>query len=323
MTLDTSLVPSAIEPGNAAVRAWSQLRAGGPEPTRVEILKHRHGSHVYRLAGAGPDGSNVVAKRCLKARALAERAIYEQVLRHLPGRSLMYRGLVAERGTPFCWLFVEDAAGVPYSPTTAEHGRLAADWLAGLHTGARTLGCGLDLPVRGPTWYLGCVRSGRDRIRRSLGNPALSDDDRAALEAIVEQCDSAESRWRQVEECCGAASPTLVHADLHAKNIHVSPDGSALLPFDWESASWGPPAIDLGLRGLDLPAYRLRVRSTWPELESGRLEKLVVVGRLFQLVAHVEWEARGLSSPWLHRPMKHMRYYLAEMTEALRAAQAL
>ena len=324
MKPDTSLAPAATDTHNAAFRAWSELRVGGREPTRVEILKDRNASHVYRLAGAGPDGSNVVAKRCLRAGALLERTIYQQVLRHLPVRSLRYYGLVEERDTPFCWLFVEDAAGAPYSSTAAmEHGRLAADWLSGLHTRAQALGRGLDLPVRGPSWYLGCLRSGRDRMRRSLGNPALDEDDRAVLEVIMEQCDSAERRWQQVEECCGAASPTFVHADLHAKNIHVSLDGRALLPFDWESAGWGPPAIDLGLRGLDLHAYGSRVRSAWPGLEPGLLEKLAIVGRLFQLVAHVEWEAKSLSSSWLHRPMKHMRYYVEEMTEALRAAKAL
>src|SRR5258708_22661136 len=105
-----------MEP-DAPVRAWSELRAGGSEPTRVEILKDRNASHVYRLAGAGPDGSNVVAKRCFRAGALAERTIYQHVLRHLPVRSLRYYGLVEERGTPFTWLFVDAAAGVTYSPT--------------------------------------------------------------------------------------------------------------------------------------------------------------------------------------------------------------
>jgi hypothetical protein len=308
---------------DAAVRAWSELRAGGAEPTRVEILKDRNASHVYRLAGAGPNGSSVVAKHCLQTGAVVERTIYEQVLSSLTVRSPRYYGLVEELGTHFCWMFVEDAAGVPYSPINAGHGRLAAEWLAGLHTRAQAPGRALALPERGPTLYLGCLRSGRDRIRRCLSNPALSDDDRDTLLVIVEQCDAAEACWPRLEACCGEVSPTFVHADLHAKNIHVSPDGSALLPFDWESAGWGPPAIDLGLSGLDLQAYWLSVHCARPELEPGLLKELAAAGRLFQLLAHIEWEASGLASPWLHRPMKHMRYYLAEMTEALRAAQAL
>jgi hypothetical protein len=306
----------------AAVRAWTELCAGGPEPTGVEILKDRNASHVYRLAGAGPDGSNVVAKYCLKSSAVLERMMYEQVLPYLAVCSPRYYGLVDERDMDFCWLFVEDVTGVPYSPTGDGHGRLAAEWLAGLHTRAQSLGRALGLPQRSPRLYLGCLRSGRERIRRSLGNPALSDGDRDVLLMIVEQCDTAETGWQRVEECCEAASPTFVHADLHAKNIHVSPDGSTLLVFDWESAGWGPPAIDLGLQGLDLHAYWLKIRSARPDLQPALVEQLAGVGRLFQLLAHIDWEAQGLSSTWLHRPMKHMRYYLAEITEVLRAAHA-
>jgi Phosphotransferase enzyme family len=308
---------------NAAVHAWSELGVTPLKATRVEILKNRNASHVYRLAGAGPDGSHVIAKRCLRANALAERTIYEQVLRHLPGRSLRYYGLVQEREGEFCWVFVEDAAGVPYSPTTPEHGHLAAEWLAAMHVLTPAVVGALRLPERGPTRYLRCLRSGRERIHRNLGNPVLGEDDRAILAGIVEQCGAAEALWPRIQACCDTVSPTFVHADLHAKNIHVSRDRTALLPFDWESAGWGPPAVDIGLSGLDLHAYRLAVRGVWPELESGLLEKLAVVGRLFQLFAHIEWESKGLSSAWLHRPMKHMRYYLAELAQALDAARTL
>jgi Phosphotransferase enzyme family len=323
MQPDNSLPSAAIERQTAAVRAWSELHAGGREPSRVDILKDRNASHVYRLVGAGPLESNVIAKRCLRADALAEQGIYQRVLRHLPVRSLQCYGLVQERGTPCCWLFVEDAAGVPYSPIAPEHGVLAAEWLADLHTCAQSLGRSLDLPFRGPSWYLGCLRSGRERIRRGIGNPALSDDDRAVLKAIVGLCDSAEHRWCRVEACCGMASATLVHADLHTKNIHVSADGSALLLFDWASAGWGPPAIDLSLQGIDLNFYASSVQSMWPEVRPDLLRALAAAGRIFQLVTHIDWEARGLPLRWLHRPMKHMRYYMTELTSALELAQAL
>lgn len=314
-----SLPASAAETNNPAVRAWSKLRVTRREPTGVETLQNRNASQVYRLAGAGPDGSHVVAKRCPTANALAERTIYERVLRRLPGRSLRFYGLVQERDDEFCWVFVEDAAGVPYSPTAAAHGRLAAEWLAALHTLTPADVGALGLPERGPGQYLDCLRVGRERIRRNLANPVLGEDDRAILAGIVEQCGAAEALWPRIQACCDAVSPTFVHADLHAKNIHVSRDGNALLPFDWESAGWGPPAIDLSLRGLDLHAYWVTVRGTWPELELGLLEQLAVVGRLFQLLAHIEWEAKGLSSPWLHRPMKHMRYYRDELAVVARA----
>jgi hypothetical protein len=315
--------PSAAETHNAAVRAWSELGVTQGNARRVDSLKNRNASQVYRLAGAGPDGSDVIAKRCLRANALAERRIYEQVLRHLPGRALRYYGLVQERDGEFCWAFVEDAAGVPYSPTTPGHGRLAAEWLAAMHTLTPAVAGALALPDRGPGEYLRCVRSGRERIQRNLGNPVLGPDDRAILAGIVHQCGAAEALWPRIAACCGTVAPTFVHADLHPKNIHVSQERTALLPFDWESAGWGPPAVDLGLVGLDLQVYRFGVRGVWPALGSGLLEQLAAVGRVFQLFAHVEWEASGLSSAWLHRPMKHMRSYLAELAEALAVAGTL
>lgn len=290
---------------------------------QIEVLKDRSASQVYRLAGTGPDGSNVVAKRCPRPGALVERTIYQEVLHRLPGRSLRYYGLFEEHASDFCWVFVEDAGGVVYSPTVAHHGRLAAQWLAGLHTGARGFARALDLPDRGPGHYLGYLRSARDRIRDSLDDPALSQSDRGTLAGIVRQCDAAEDLWWRIEDCCAAAPQTFVHADLHAANIHVSSDGNTLLPFDWESAGWGPPAIDLGLAGLDLGAYLSAVRTAWPDVEFGLIQRLAVVGRVFQLIAHIEWEARGLATPWPYRPMKHMTYYLAEMAEALQAAERL
>ena len=308
---------------NPAVHAWSKLALTPAEPVSVELLKDRRASHVYRLAGVGPDGSHVIAKRCPRTNALAEQAIYKRVLRDLPGLSLRYYGLVPDADTDACWMFVEDAAGVPYSPKSPEHGRLAAEWLARLHTLGPTVADPVGLPDQGPGQYLTYVRSGPERIRQGLANPALGGDDYAVLDALVELCAETETLWPRLEAWCAAVASTFVHADLHAKNIHVSRDGSTLLPYDWESAGWGPPAIDLGLRGLDLEAYRLRVRCVWPELTPDGLERLAVAGRLFQLVAHVEWEARGLDAAWLHRPMKHMRYYRSELAGALRAAEAL
>ncbi len=306
-----------------AVRAWLELDAGRPKPTSIETLKRRNASQVYRMAGVGPDGSDVIAKRCPRSGGLAERTIYQEVLYRLPGRSLRFYGLVEDNGTEFCWVFLEDAGGMPYSPAVAEHGQLAAEWLAGLHTGALATARELCLPDRGSGCYLGSLRSGRDGIRVNLDNPALAENDGAVLTTIGRLCDDAETLWPRIEECCSAAPLTFVHSDLHAGNIHVSPDGNALLPFDWESAGWGVPAIDLGLPGLDLGVYSSAVGSVWPELQLGLIQRLALVGRLFQLLALVEWESKGLSSQWLYRPMKRMRYYLAEMSEALLAAELL
>src|SRR5712692_5645172 len=305
-----------------AVRAWSKLRPTQIVPEAIEILKNRNDSKVYRLLAVGPGRSNVVAKRCPKANALAERFIYDNVLPQLPLVTLRHYGLLQEQDAEFCWAFMEDAEGVPYSPDIAEHCVLAAEWLATMHTSVLGVAAKLDLPDRGHGAYLGCLRSACDRIRQNLANPALTEDDQAVLYGIVSQCDVLEQRWGQVEECCDGIPWTFVHADLHESNLHVrtSPGGATLLPFDWESAAWAVPAVDLALPGLDLPTYWSVVRKSWSSLEIKALRRLALVGKIFQLLGCIDWESKSLASEWLHRPMKHMRCYEAEIAREIEAA---
>ena len=305
-----------------AVRAWSELLPARMVPEAIEILKSRNDSRVYRLSGIGPGGSNVVAKRYPRTNALAERTIYEGVLPHFPFSTLRYYGLLEEQGTQFCWVFIEDAEGVPYSPDTEEHRVRAAEWLGAMHTSAPEAVAGLGLPDRGPDCYLGCLRSARDRIRQNLTNPALSADDRTVLGAVVTQCNLVKKRWRKVEECCDGVPRTFVHADLSGSNLHVrvTPRGIALVPFDWECAGWGVMAVDLALAGLDLPTYWSVVRRSWSSLEIEALQRVALVGRIFQLLALVDWESKSLACEWLHRPMKHMRCYQPEIAHAIQAA---
>ncbi len=90
------------------------------------------------------------------------------------------------------------------------------------------------------------------------------------------------------------------------------------MPFDWESAGRSILAVDLSLAGLDIPRYRSVVQASWPGLE---VENLVLVGNIFQLLSLIDWESKRLYQEWLHKPMKHMKYYLAEMARAIRTAE--
>lgn len=305
-----------------AVRAWAAVESAHVLPEAIEILKHRRDSRVYRLLGVGPNGSNVVAKRSPMANALAERFVYHNVLPQLPFATLRHYGLLQEQDGEFCWAFIEDAGGVPYSPDVEEHCVLAAKWLGIMHTHGVGTPAASGLPDRGSSHYLNCLLSARERILHNLSNPALCDDDRVTLRAIVAQCDLVERYWRRVEECCAGAPQTFVHADLHESNVHVrmTLDGITLTPFDWESAGWAVPAIDLVLAGLDLGVYRSVVGKSWPGLGVEALQRLAFVGKVFQLLELIEWESKSLECAWLHKPMKHMRYYQPEISHAIRVA---
>lgn len=80
----------------------------------------------------------------------------------------------------------------------------------------------------------------------------------------------------------------------------------------WLTA-WAVASQDAALRARPGPARvpdkgaarvdRIREKRAWRQTSDVR--------------AHLEWDARRLDSPWLHRPMKHMRYCRAAMAEAL------
>src|SRR5260370_8673583 len=174
---------------------WSELRSVRVRPDAVEVLKDRKDSKVYRLDGAGPGGSNVIAKWWSQAKVVLERTIYEKVLSRLPFPTLRYYGLLEEEGSEFCWVFIEDAGGVRYCPDIEEHCVLAAEWLGVLHTSGVELVAELGLTEMGPGHYLGGLRSARERIQWNLRSPDLSDEDRAVLPADAEQADILKQRW--------------------------------------------------------------------------------------------------------------------------------
>jgi hypothetical protein len=312
-------------PDHPAVRAWGQLRPGA-EPAGVELL---HGEEetkkrtVYRLEGAGPDGSAVIAKRCPSEPARVERTLYEEVLPQLPVPTLTYHGLVEEPGGTFCWLFLEDAGGEPYSPRNEEHRALAARWLAALHTSAARLAAAARLPDRGPAHYLRHLLAARATILANSGHRALTADDRAALGSIVSQYDALAARWGEVEKLCDGLPRTLVHGDFVKKNLRVRADRgrAVLLPFDWgETAGWGVPAADVGSPAKpDLAAYEAAVREHWPGVDTRAVQRLANLGRMFRYLAAVEWAARGLPYPCPEESRTKLRLYASRLADVIAA----
>jgi phosphotransferase family enzyme len=305
-----------------ALRAWSEISGFHSASTSVELLKDRSESQVYRLAGLGPEGAAVIAKRYPEPKALCERMIYDRVLRCLPMVSLRHHGLINEKGTGFCWAFFEDAAGEPYSPAIEQHAVAAAVWLAALHTTGETVAQTVRLPDRSPHHYFECLQSGRDRIRRSLASALLEESDRTVLAAVADQCDAVEAKWEWIEGLCGRTPKTFVHGDLYSANIQMRarPGGVTMVAFDWESAGCGVPAIDLALAGLNLDSYCSITSKVWPHVKLQVVRALSNAGKIFQLLELVDWESKGLGSEWLRRPMKHMRCYNDELSRAIEAA---
>jgi len=281
-------------------------------PTAVTPLKSQRAgrkSGVYRLEGVGVDGSNVVAKRCLRSIAVVERYVYERLLPHIDLPSLRYYGSLDERGEDYCCIFLEDAGD---EKLVEGDEAFAARWLARLHTSAAALSDRVTLPDCGPDRYLSHLRTGRELLDDVMTRLAPRRDDWRALEGLRRTLDELESHWDSLSSACDAAPRTLVHGDFARKNLRVraAASGRELIALDWETAGWGPPAADLAFSPIrnrnNRPPRPDRPRS-WGGTVSleeyaacshglwyGRrneLERLAKAGTLFRSAASVRWAA--------------------------------
>jgi len=302
-----------------AALAWNALQAQRVEPTEIQTLKRTNKSAVYRLLGAGPHGSSLIAKRCPIETALTERLIYNRFLICLPLPSLKCYGFLEEEESQFQWLFLEDAGTQAYRSEQREHGTLLAEWLAVLHTSAQELLAADSLPDRGPAHFLKHLRLARSKIQHYAGNPELTAEDCALLAQILSHCDQVESRWDRIENFCEAMPRTFVHGDLKEKNLRVrnSRQGLALLCFDWETAGWGIPGSDL-IKCPDLGRYITAAKATWPSLDQGDFQRMYDVGALFRALAVTHWECSHLEFQWLERPRITLSECRARLTDSIR-----
>src|SRR5260221_9373967 len=238
-----------------AVKAWVQLQTISPckgtIPQRASTLKDCRPVSIYRLHGAGADGSNVIAKR---HRASTEQIVYETVLPYLGMPTLRYYGSLPDGTAKGRWLFVEDGGGRKYSPASRTLRVEAARWIGRLHVSAadaaQCAGLSERLPHRTHEYYRGRVQGAIESLSAQRANPAIGARARYTLEAIWSYCRLIEARWPEVNEFYRQMPSTLIHGGFAGRNIRCRPaadpsDPPTLWPFDWEDAAWGPPALDL------------------------------------------------------------------------------
>ncbi len=339
------------ERDHPAVKAWRELRPQCVEPDRIEIIKQKTRSSVYRLSGAGPGNSAVIAKRSWKFIATVERTIYEEVLPHLSLTTPHYYGFVEEEETSvdrqFCWLFLEDIGRQRFSPFVPEHRAQIAQWLGALHSGAANVGARVKarLPDRGPAHYVRYLRSIGEAHPKISGNPALKADDLMVLKNIVSMCEFLESHWSQIEIFCNRMPRTVIHGDCLAKNVHVRTikAGLTVVPFDWTYAGWGLPAADLGLSALsfhgltpddpDFATYLFVVRDQWSRLDVQTIRRLANLGKIFWCLtvigmelptlefAWADVEKAGLYSHYLEKEMINLRIYETVLADSIRSLE--
>ena len=311
----------------AAAAAWAQLHGEAPATVRLWRKSSRTKPAIYRLTMR--DGGRVFAKRFTGPGPTVERIVYETMLPRLPLSAPRYWGW-CEDALGWSWMFVEDV-GNRLVGRDPGHATLAARWLATLHRAGSGLSAG-GLTDAGASRYRAHLCAGREAIHRNLGNPGLSQDDRAVLARVVELQGCLERRWEALEQACALTPPTLVHGDFRRKNVRWGcRDGTqVLLPIDWEMAGWGSPAADLAsawTTGMtirfDRDVYRSTVRGDW-SLDEPALRRLANVGRAFQALAAIDWASASLvfeSPRWLLKPVTSMRRYSLQIAEAIEAGR--
>jgi hypothetical protein len=300
---------------------------------RVEPVKTRRNLHadVYRLTGAGPAGPTVIAKRGLRDRAQAERTAYEELLPHVPVRTLRYYGCVEEADGPHCWLFLEDAAGEEYSAAAEAHRRLAGRWLGRVQAAFGPAAAAARLPDRGPGHYRQRLRTACACLREHLTCFAPSTEQRVVLERLGAWCEVLEGYWDQVEHACAGMPRVPIHGDLSYKNLRVraGAGGATLLVYDWETAGWGVPATDLAESPLlaphfaaqpDLASYWEAVRDHWPRIDLGTVKQWANLGTIFRCAAAITWDIRSLERGGALKLLKRAELYQAILAHALKAA---
>ncbi|HEU0011070.1 MAG TPA: phosphotransferase [Verrucomicrobiae bacterium] len=311
-----------------AVQAWSRLQPERVEPTGLELLKRKFKTAVYRMAGVGPAGAGVIAKRCRAVTATVERMIYEKFLAQLTLPALRLYGFVPEPDGEFCWLFLEDAGTDRYAPSSQAHRALVGRWLGAVHGTAFSEEWTQTLPQRGAGYYLGLVRRARAELTALAQHDVLVAEDLALLQKLASQCEGIEAHWEEAERCFEESPHGLVHGDLVIKNLRVRNGANppALLIFDWEMAGWGVPATDLAqsvgrVASPDLEAYCEALRQAQPQCGVRHVQRLAHFGTLLRVIDKILWETidpGGETYEFLLKPLMILRRYEPQLAAALR-----
>ncbi len=298
---------------------WATVDPVASPPESVQTLKPAHRkSAVLRLVGAGPNGQSVVAKRAARASIEIEARVYRDVLAQLPVSATQLLGTAADG--ELSWLFLEDAGDTPFDSGLPSHRRLASVWMAEVHGGARRLPQVNELPARGPSHYFALLRTVEELLRDTLGNPALSAEEIAVIEGVVRACEAFGSNWPGAAEMLVEGPSTITFGGFSSKNARVreSADGPLLMPFDFESAGYGCPAIDLVYPEGD--TYVREARRWWSGLDIGEFGRLQGVGRILGGLKAIPGERSVLLGPSPAKAVAKLRWYGLEMEGGMTAA---
>jgi len=315
-----------------AATAWRKFAAQTSRnlPARIELIQERPSKPaIYRIVGAGPEGGDIIAKRCGRGTATTERVIYEEILPQMPISAIRCYGSAPDEDERFSWLFLEDAAGEPFSAKDQEHRELAGRWLGLMQTCAAHIpAAAASLPDRTGTFYSQLLHVAWEVTGDILTRETLEPHRATVLIAVVSHCQQLTHAWSEVERLHDGIPLTVVHGDLGDQNARVRNGsvGKSLLVMDWEEAGWGIPAVDLAqfdgsTLEPDLTSYWSVVRQSWTGVTLGTVKRWAELGRLLRLIQAVVWANSGFDlSPRREWYFDRMELYEAKLGQWLQAA---
>ena len=304
-----------------ATLSWLALNSDHNIPESIAMIHTEPDrSTVYRLAAAGPSRSSVIAKSTRIELAHFESLIYERVLSRLSISTPKYFGFLPDSDGESAWLFVQDMGELRWDRNDPVHQKLAARWLAALHTGSENLAKDLPLPFRTQSHYRNILQNARLKIISGMDNPALSDQHLNVLRDVLKELERIDNCWEQVDLFCDRIPMTIMHGDFVEKNLRLSQNRmeNTLFAFDWESVGYGVPAQDLA--SVDAAAYFLAVQPFWPHLTELLVRRLVRLGQVFWTLQLIDWASDNLCFTWAQEPIsKQILYYEVWLREAYQA----
>jgi hypothetical protein len=331
-------------------RAVQSPDSGCVQPAVIKLLKESRDVAVYLLGGAPPSGQGVIAIKCRRRRAVLESWIYQELLPRLSLPAPSFHGHVTEPSGNTHWIFLGEAGGDCYVAGNAAHRAAAARWLGKFHAACGDHAGDLHgsvLPRRDDDYFASELRGAIMDLRRHRSDPlllrVLNKSDIDQIDALLGYCQIADARWHEVKRACGLAPLTIVHGDFADRNLrigirgdrdaaHVQRGSAAecleLIPFDWEDAAVGSPAIDLvqdddermyDAASPDLAIYLAQVAPHWPAVDEAAIRRLSEIGRLFWQILAISEDVRCMSPDWFEQPIEHFEIYITGFRQVLQS----
>lgn len=291
----------------------------------VEPLQLESARSVYRLGLREPCKA-VIAKRCPQEDAERELLMYREYLPSAGIDGPCGYGVIPEDGGTTGWLLMEEIVGESYDPGCSEHRRIAASWLATLHTQFYDCDPAPGLRAGAALRYRPSLEKCLEVLPRLLSGPCAAGTAHQLTLRMLDFCQRLAQQWHSIDSFCINMPQTVVHGDFKEDNMKVIRDGDSvrLVVFDWGQAGWGAPALDaakfLGYSvAPEFDSYLGEVKNHWPEIDRASWLRLAYIGEVFRWLDTVRWHVKDFAYGRTERALSRMSVYAGWMDEIMAA----